>query len=57
MQWCFIPDLLYIFRYPLLLDRLYKTTPDIHQDKVSLRDAKDKIEDILGYINAVSINL
>ncbi|XP_045177616.2 uncharacterized protein LOC123537831 [Mercenaria mercenaria] len=43
-----------IMKYPLLLDRLYKTTPSNHMDKNSLKEAKDKIEDILGHINAKS---
>ncbi|XP_060567018.1 uncharacterized protein LOC132725851 [Ruditapes philippinarum] len=43
-----------IMKYPLLLDRLHKTTPSSHLDKNSLKEAKDKIEDILGHINAKS---
>ncbi|KAL4217161.1 hypothetical protein ACF0H5_023615 [Mactra antiquata] len=43
-----------IMKYPLLLDRLYKTTPRRHLDKNSLKEAKEKIEDILGHINAKS---
>ncbi|KAL3853960.1 hypothetical protein ACJMK2_013251 [Sinanodonta woodiana] len=41
-----------IMKYPLLLDRLYKATPPSHNDKEDIREAKDKIEDILGHINA-----
>lgn len=43
-----------IMKYPLLLDRLYKTTSAKHMDKSYLKEAKDKIEDILGHINAKS---
>ena len=38
----------------MLLDRLYKATPSKNDDKESIREAKEKIEDILGHINAVS---
>ena len=41
-------------RYPMLLDRLYKATPSKHEDKDAIKEAKEKIEDILGHINAVS---
>ncbi|XP_052814585.1 uncharacterized protein LOC128241612 isoform X2 [Mya arenaria] len=43
-----------IMRYPLLLDRLYRTTPNSHPDKDNLKEAKEKIEEILGHINAKS---
>ena len=39
----------------MLLDRLYKATPSKTDDKESIREAKEKIEDILGHINAVSV--
>ena len=38
----------------MLLDRLYKATPSKHEDKDAIKEAKEKIEDILGHINAVS---
>ena len=38
----------------MLLDRLYKATQSKNDDKESIREAKEKIEDILGHINAVS---
>lgn len=47
---------IYIFRYPLLLERLYKFTSGDHTDKSSLMEAKLKIEDILDHINSVSID-
>ena len=45
---------LMFYRYPMLLDRLYKATPSKHEDKDAIKEAKEKIEDILGHINAVS---
>ncbi|KAK7507218.1 hypothetical protein BaRGS_00001153 [Batillaria attramentaria] len=41
-----------IMKYPLLLNRLYKATPNLHPDKDNIRQAREKIEDILGHINA-----
>ncbi|XP_052286594.1 intersectin-1-like isoform X2 [Dreissena polymorpha] len=43
-----------IMKYPLLLDRLYRNTSGCHGDKLCLREAKNKIEDILTHINARS---
>lgn len=45
---------LFLLRYPLLLSRLYKATPDNHPDKEDIREAREKLEDILSHINAVS---
>ncbi|XP_076461495.1 intersectin-2-like [Babylonia areolata] len=41
-----------IMKYPLLLNRLHKATPSHHNDKDNIRQAREKIEDILGHINA-----
>ncbi|PVD38880.1 hypothetical protein C0Q70_01505 [Pomacea canaliculata] len=41
-----------IMKYPLLLSRLYKATPDNHPDKEDIREAREKLEDILSHINA-----
>ncbi|KAK7113064.1 hypothetical protein V1264_012423 [Littorina saxatilis] len=41
-----------IMKYPLLLNRLFKATPAHHSDKEDIRQAREKIEDILGHINA-----
>ena len=41
-------------RYPLLLNRVYKSTPTDHIDKKPLKDAQTKIEDIIEHINSVS---
>ncbi|KAL8604231.1 hypothetical protein ACOMHN_014799 [Nucella lapillus] len=41
-----------IMKYPLLLNRLYKATPAHHGDKENIRQAREKIEEILGHINA-----
>ena len=43
------------YRYPLLLERLYKSTPSGHQDRDALLNAKNKIESILEHINSVSV--
>ena len=44
-----------IFRYPLLLERLYKFTSGDNADKSAIMEAKLKIEDILDHINSVSV--
>ncbi|XP_067686076.1 uncharacterized protein [Haliotis asinina] len=41
-----------IMKYPLLLSRLYKSTPSLHSDKEDIKIAQGKIEDILEHINA-----
>ncbi|XP_046355704.2 uncharacterized protein LOC124134710 isoform X1 [Haliotis rufescens] len=41
-----------IMKYPLLLSRLYKSTPSLHTDKEDIKVAQGKIEDILEHINA-----
>ncbi|XP_041374629.1 rho guanine nucleotide exchange factor 38-like [Gigantopelta aegis] len=41
-----------IMRYPLLLCRLYKSTPNCHKDKEDIKQAQERIEDILSHINA-----
>lgn len=40
-----------LFRYPLLLNRLYKVTPYHHRDREALREAQQKIELHLEHIN------
>lgn len=42
-----------LFRYPLLLDRLYKATPDEHPDKQEIHLARKYIQQTLSSINAV----
>ncbi|XP_033728316.1 uncharacterized protein LOC117317583 [Pecten maximus] len=41
-----------IMRYPLLLERLYKSTSSENLDKVAIMTAKAKMEEILAHINS-----
>ncbi|GFN89590.1 rho guanine nucleotide exchange factor 1 [Plakobranchus ocellatus] len=41
-----------VMKYPLLLSRLYKVTPNYHSDKQNIKQAQENIEDILEHINA-----
>ena len=41
-------------RYPLLLDRLLKLTPDNHADRDDILLARKYVEETLSVINAVS---
>ncbi|XP_070570139.1 uncharacterized protein [Ptychodera flava] len=41
-----------ITKYPLLLSRLHKTTPEHHDDASAIKEAQKKTEEILEHINA-----
>ncbi|ESO96224.1 hypothetical protein LOTGIDRAFT_144253, partial [Lottia gigantea] len=41
-----------IVRYPLILKRLYKVTPQYHQDRENIRIAQTKMEEFLSRINS-----
>ncbi|XP_006816158.1 uncharacterized protein LOC102809911 [Saccoglossus kowalevskii] len=43
-----------VMKYPLLLSRLYKTTPEGHEDLPKIKEAQQKIEVILDNINKKS---
>ena len=44
-------------RYPLLLSRVYKNTPESDPNRSSLREAKHRFEELLEHINNASPSL